>query len=921
MKLKKQSWRKADQGVFLPIEKTEMCPSGDLQLEGNNLIMSVAKKAKLPLLLTLDSHFVRPDQKLIQDLVLQNGKEEGIGMRFSNSYNMMTTERAWKKWMYIHGTDKDSRSAFQEAVENNKSVVDMCSPIEFNSEYRMPEVEIPYEIRSATPEGSDPLLFYVHSLIEKYGRMVDSDEYRARLEMEIEVISKNGKINFLPYFITLHDVCVVANNIGIITGIGRGSAGGCLLAYLLKITHKDPIKYGLSFERFLSIGRINRGKFPDIDMDFSDTEKLANALKDIYGDKIVRICTLGTNKLKGAVRDVCRVVLDTKNDKQAKVQVDLICDTISNVPQGVEDLNKWLDGYEDDTGHILGELERNKSLKNFFSANPTVESMVRAIIGVPKSIGRHAAAFCITDAPVHQLIPICSIKDEICTQFTMGPVEKMGLVKFDMLGLNTLNDIGGCVKLIKERHGVELDIYNLPEDDEDVYKDFQDGRTETVFQFNGPIPTSVCKKIKPKSLMELAAITAACRPGTLYAEIETPAGKQTLIDLWISRKNGVTPVTYVNPSLKNILKDTCGIFLFQEQLNKMFVECCGYTPEQADEMREIIGKKKKDKMDQVLPDIRSRLKKNKWKDADAQSIISLCIAASSYVFNLNHSVTYSALGYVCMYLKHYYPLEWWTSILQNSTHADLEKYSAFFKRYLVCPDVNVSDVDFYIIDSNRSKIVYPLSMIKGVKTAAEEIIKNKPFSSLKDFFDHCDKRVTNKRVVGAMIWGGAFDLMPEAEGEQIWTKRNNLYRKYYEYRGEKIIPTDKSKSEIMQLESLSLCIGEPDILSLYKIAHPNSNVQSIPEILHQKEGVQIRTLGVISDIRELKTKSGKNMCFVYIGNSEHKLSVTVFPEEYQAYRDKLQKGAIIKVVGKVNIWNERVSVITKEITFYDPQKL
>ena len=916
MKINQQSWREVKDGLFLRREQTPFCPSGDLQADGNKLIMKIAKKTGLPLLLTLDSHFVKDEQKIIQDLALQNGKDEGVGLKFSTSYHMLSTKNAWASWAKIHGEDKDSVKAFEEAVENNQQLIGMCEAIKFDDEFHLPDVSIPAEITSSSKNKEDAMRLYVMELIERYGRMRDTEEYHTRLRTEIEVVCNNGKINFLPYFITLHDVCVVARSLGQAIGLGRGSAGGSLLSYLLNITHKDPIVYDMSFERFLSQGRINRGKFPDIDMDFSEPSKLAAALKDIYTDKIVRVCTTGTNMVKSAIKDVARVCLNTKEDKVAKEYIESVCKTISLVPQGVEDLNKWLDGYEDDTGHIEGELERNKTLRLFFDTYPDQSNLVRSILGVPKSIGRHAAAYCIADQPIHQLVPICIVKGEVCTQFTKDPIEKLGLIKFDMLGLNTLKDVANCVRLIKERHGIDIDIYNVPEDDVAVYKDFAMGKTESVFQFNGTVPTEICRKIRPATVHDLSAVTAACRPGTMYAEVEEDGKKITLIELWVQRRRGKA-VSYIHPSLEPILSSTHGIFIFQEQINRMFVDCCGYSPEKADEMREVIGKKKKDKMDELLPDIRARLKERGWSKSQSDAIVSLCVAASSYSFNKSHSLTYACLGYVCMWLKHHYALEWWTAILQNSTHEDLKENAQYFTQYLMPPDINRSDVDFYIIDDEKNKIVYPLSMIKGVKNAAQEIVKFKPFSSMEDFLSKVEKRKVNKRVVTAMIWAGAFDEMPEAGEGQVWTKRNALFAKYRELRKEEA-PEPFSKGTVLKMESASMCIGEPDIYALYKQKYPSTPVLPIETIKKMRDKDDVATIGVITGIKMVKTKKDQeDMCFIDLSNAEHMISVTFFTKEYAQHKANIIEDNILRVTGKLNLYNGRLSIVAKSANFYD----
>ena len=633
MRVNKSSWRKVERGMFVRMECSPQVQHGDLQRAGNDLIMKIARKEGLPLLLTLDAHFVNKEQKVVQDLLLQNGKGEEGGLKFFTKYYQMTTEESWDKWKNLHGRSMESQ--FVEGVENNHLLASMCDRVELKKEYHLPEVEMSREVIEMNCSLEDKYKQHLFELIEKYDRLPDDPVYKARLKQEFQLIANNGKINLMPYFFALHDICDMARNLKIDVGAGRGSAGGSLMAYLLKITHVDPIKYGLSFDRFLSMGRINRGKLPDIDVDFSDPGKLVESLKAKHGDKFVRVCTTGTNKVKSAIKDVSRVLLFTKEDDEMKLRVDNLCKTISDIPQGFNDLIAWLHGWTDDEGvEHAGEIEKNKDLAEFFGEHEEVRKLVEQVLGIPKSLGRHASAYCLSDMPIVELVPVCTINNEDCTQFTMEAVEAMGLIKFDLLGLNTLKDIGNCVKLIKDRHKIELDIYNLP-DDPLIFDEFCDGRTETVFQFKGSVPTDKCKLVRPRTILDLAAITAACRPGTMYAEMVDDSTNEltTLIDLWVQRRQGTRPVTFLHEDLEEILAPTHGIVLFQEQIAAMFQKSCGYSGEQADEIRDIIGKKKADKMSEILPEIRKRLADRGWNAEQTAAFVSLCVASSSYSFN------------------------------------------------------------------------------------------------------------------------------------------------------------------------------------------------------------------------------------------------------------------------------------------------
>lgn len=912
MRVNKNTWKELNTGFFLRKECTPIVKSGDIQRAGNELIMKIARNLNIPILLTLDAHFVNKEQKIVQDLLLQNGRTEEKGLKFYTKYYQMNTQDAWSKWMQVHGTDYSSQ--FVEAVESNHALASMCDRISLQKEYRLPEVNFPREIIEVSSNFDERCKQYAIELINKHERLKDDSRYVDRLKKEISIIANNGKINLLPYFFALHDICESARQLNIWIGAGRGSAGGCLLAYLLKITHIDPIKYNLSFERFLSSGRINRGKLPDIDIDFSEPDKVAEFLKAKYGDKFARICTTGTNKIKSAIRDVSRVILDTKNDEDAKLYVDNVCKTISNVPQGFSDLNKWLHGWEDDEGAHPGELGTNKALSDFFKEHPAVQELVEQVLGIPKSLGRHASAYCLADIPLSEIVPICTINEEDCTQFTMEAVEAMGLVKFDLLGLNTLKDIGNCVKLIKERHGIDIDIYSI-EEDQKVFKEFSDGKTETIFQFNGAVPTNVCKLIKPQSILDLASITAACRPGTMYAEMEDEEGKSTLINIWVKRRQSDKPFSFLHDSLKDTLSTTHGIVLFQEQISEMFQKSCNYTAEQADEIREIIGKKKMDQMNKILPDIKRRLGDNGWNIQQINAFVSLCRSSSNYAFNLSHSVAYSYMAYVCMWLKSYYPLEWWTAILQNSSHEDLEKHAKYFSAVVKKPDVNVSAIDFYIIDDSDQKIVYPLTMIKGVKTASEEIFNNKPYTSFEDFYNRVNKKIVNKRVVSALIWSGALDSIYKGDSEDIAEIRNSLNFEYHQLRGEKA-PEKIATTKAEMLQSKSLCIGSPDIVEFFQ-QKGKKGCKDIPSVMLITAGTQVCTAGIITRFKKIKTKKNDEMCFIDISNKEHEISLTCFPEMYESISDKIKEEKAVLVNGTVNVYNSRKSIIVDAIKFFD----
>jgi len=918
MKINKESWKKTEKD-FVGIECSPFHKSGDLQRHANECVVKIAQSLHKPLLLTLDSHFIRPDQKFIQDILLKGSDKDG--WHFHGTYAQYTMEEAWLMWQERHPSLANMAAKFAEGVESNSELVSRIERIELKKEFHLPEVDFPIEIRSMDKTIDEKLMEYTIQLVSKYGRFPSTDdpqrpEYVARLREELGVIANNGVLNFLPYFITLsEEVCRPAREREILMSPGRGSSCGSLLTYLLKITHLDPIKWGLSFARFLSLARINRGKFPDIDLDFGDPSVITGALKDKFGDLFARICTTNTLKPKSAIRDVSRVVLDTKENEEAARLVDAVCASLSLVPQGVSDLQKWIYGWQDEEGGHPGEIDINAALSGFFTTYPEIERGVVDILGVPRSLGRHASAYCLSDAPISESLPMCIINDEVCTQYTMGPVEAMGFLKIDFLGLNTLKDIASCLRQIKNRHGIDIDIYTLPDEDPLTFGAFCRGQNETVFQFSSKIGVDICKRIQPRKIADLSDITAAGRPGTMYALMED--GKTTLIDAWIKRRTGKERAQYTHPDMEGALSGTLGIAIYQESLQRLFEDCCGFNPERADEVREIIGKKKKDQMDALIPEIRSILLNRGWEGSQVESFISLCISASSYAFNKSHATAYSYLGYVCQYLKCHYPLEWWTSVMQNSSSDDVKANAKYCKDFIIHPDINRSDMDFYIIDEERERIVYPLGMVRGVKNSAADIFAKRPFTSLEDFYERVNRRLVHKGVFLSLIWAGAFDRVCNITSVN---ERNDLVRKYFDIRGmakEKAEFVDLDPFNILLKQNFALPLNSADFSSAISEA-TGVRVHGIDEALLLPLKAKVKVAGSINSIHIIKTKKGdpKNMAFIQIADRSSVVDVTVFPDLYASIADRLAKNEVVLISASISSYKEQKGLVADAIKFF-----
>lgn len=841
-------------------ECTDFSPDGDVQKSCNICSIEIAQKYKLPLLMTVDSHFVGSEQYEIQKVLLQNGDPDG--WHFYNSYHMLTSEDAWKHWSAVHGDDKANRLLFAEAVENNHAIAELAKGFKIQDNFQQPEVKIDADL-SVIGER-ERLKVQIIRAIKKHGRMKWGNKaYEERLSQELKVICDNGIHDFSKYFLFLEQWGEWTRQHSILSAPGRGSGAGSLLCYLLKITHLDPFEYKLPFERFLSMGRLKRGKFPDIDWDLGDRDILIAKLQEEYGERFSQCSTHGTLKIKSAIKDACRVILgwNSGDDK-----VNGLTKNIEMTPQGVLDKD-FLLGYTDQDGNNHeGYLDRDPALKKFFDEQPSVFEMVINLLGIPRSVGRHASAYFISDRPISESSPTCTVSGHVCTQFTAAWAEKAGLIKFDFLRVNTLSDISGCIRLVQKRAGYKiwkekfifnneefeawqgelpvesipmkdgkiLDVYSLPMD-EAVYSQFDIGATETVFQMHTPLLTQFCCRVKPRSINDLSAIVALVRPGPLSALIED--GKTTMTEAYIKRKHGEIPVTYAHSDMEPILKDTYGVAVYQEQLQQMFSDLAGYSSEEADEMREIVGKKKKQQMEKAIPELRSRLQKKNWTQTQIDVFVNLCIASASYSFNRSHSASYASVAYLCMFLKHHFPVEWWTSVLQNAKVEDIREkgYTKAVRNFLEMPHINGPTGTFELRDDN--KIHSPIYLIDGVGDAAcraigQERERNGDYKNFNDFFDRIDRRVVNQSVMHNLILCGMFEKIEPDKSPKDLLKIYHLYKRTLELKiGKNAEGLPKKGKELIEAS-----------IAVYKKMLEKGTQLEVPELYSDSVEMEVKKL-------------------------------------------------------------------------------
>lgn len=756
-------------GGFDPIPATECACDGNQQKAYNNFLKDMVEKYGGKPIPVTDAHFIKPEDKVVQDCLLKNGNDNG--WYFQESYHQKKSEEIFH---FLRDQLGDgnwlTEEMFAQWIENTYEVMDAAKSIDISYDYHLPEIEIPDHIKAKTDDYEMQTYYLTMELCKKHGRWNDGEEYKERLKKEIGVIMKNDTLNFLPYFLLYEDISTYARSLGILQGIGRGSAGGCLLSYYLKIIHIDPIKEDLPFERFLSHARIRAGSFPDIDSDFGTRTEIIKYLQDKYGLGFAQIATFQKMKTKNAIKDSMWALYGFNREHP---QVKAVCNTIPDSPQGVDE-HDFLYGYTDkeDTYH-MGQVEVNEHLANFFNQYPDVEKLVNQLIGVVRGWGRHASAYVISTVDLAGTrVPTMKMMDKkagemvTVTQYDAGMVESSGLVKADVLGVTTIEAVSQCMDLVKQNSDIDYlkeddngvaEIFRLP-NSKDVYTDFYNKKTDSSFQFNTGLIKGYVQEFVPLSRRDLSDFTALCRPGALDAPVVnadlTEEDNVSAAQYYMDVRNGKRQLSHIHPDLEPYT--TNGAFVYQEQVMAFLVDFAGYTLEESDRVRGAIAKKKHEVMLEAFTKIRAAAETRGWTDRQADTVCKQVEAFSRYSFNRSHSRCYAETGYITMYLKRHHKLEWWTSVLNTTKSEDKMRYFMTLLGDLIAPpSFKDPSMKFTISDG---KIVAPLSALKGIgPKTIEELVDKGPFLDFDDFLERTDHRRVNVGHFGVLVASRAAD--------------------------------------------------------------------------------------------------------------------------------------------------------------------
>ncbi|WP_026690649.1 DNA polymerase III subunit alpha [Alteribacter aurantiacus] len=884
--------------VFIELQMHERAEERELLIQLRNWEKDGGKA--IPFVATNHVQFVRKGQERAHSVVQAIGRGETLAELPSF---VSSTE-------YYLKTEEEMKAIFHAwptAVETALKIAEKCNvKINFGSQV-LPAYPV--------PDGKSPSS-YLREVCEEgvKNRFGDSPETKVweRLEYELSVIHK---MNYDDYFLIVWDFMAYAHDRGMLTGPGRGSAAGSLVAYVLQITDVDPLAYDLLFERFLNPERVS---MPDIDIDFPDDrrDEVIHYVAKKYGrDHVAQIITFGTLAAKAALRDGGRV-LETPSrliDRLAKLIPSKPNITLEEAKKDVPAIKKLLDDHEElaELFHIAVEIE-----------------------GLPRHTSVHAAGVVISKEKLTDVVPVQTGNDNmLLTQYPMGVLEELGLLKMDFLGLRNLSFIKNIVRLIQEDHGVNIDIKTIPFDDPNVFAMLSEGDASGVFQLESSGMRSVLKRLKPTEFEDIVAVNALYRPGPMEN-----------IPVYIKRKHGEEQIRYPHPDLEPILHKTYGVMIYQEQIMQIASKMAGFSLGEADILRRAVGKKKREVLEKGREQFVSGAIKKGYETEDANKVYDLIVRFADYGFNRSHAVAYSIIAYQLAYLKANYPTSFLTSLLSGVVHHQdkMAEYISEARRkgiQIKGPSIHKSDSRF---TAKENDIRIGLNAIKNVGVQAIEAImaerKKEPFHDLFDLCARIPPRSLPKRTIEALIVSGACDefgihragLLANLDaaleyGEKLNEANNQKGSRLFDEPVEK--PNYFDVPPFGEQESLSF---EKQVLGFYASNHPVHSYSSVlggyqrSTIKHtlenSSEGTVVRIAGLIEETKVIKTKKGQQMAFSVLSDETGEIEVTLFPTVFEAYRSIAEKGKLVFLEGRTSCHNGQMKLNGDKMTLLDKLK-
>ena len=915
------------------------------QRDTNPQLIEIAKKIGAPIIATNDSHYVHREDHESHDALLC--VQTGALISDPKRFKFEGTEHYLKSAAEMRYLFRD----FPEACDNTLWVAERADvDIEFGKPL-LPNFPI--------PAGFEDDAGYLDQLTwdgakmrwGQDGNTVLPNAVVERIAYELQVIKNMG---FASYFLIVWDLIKHAKDSGIRVGPGRGSAAGCAVAYCLRITELDPIKYDLLFERFLNPSRIS---MPDIDMDFDSRyrDEMIRYAAEKYGrDHVAQIITFGTIKARNAVRDAARVLGYPygMGDKVAKLMPPLVMGRDTPLKYCFEENPKYADGFKA-AAELRATVEADPDVKR-------VVQVAKGLEGLKRSDGIHAAAVVITKDPLTTYLPIQRkpvaggdpLDAPIVTQYEMHGVEELGLLKMDFLGLRNLDVISDTVAMVRATKDPEFDIDTVHLDDQAVFDLMARGDTMGVFQLESPPMRALLRSLAPTSFEDVSAVLALYRPGPMSVNMHYD---------YADRKNGRQPVEYFHEDAKEVLGDTYGLMIYQESVMRVAQKFAGYSLAEADSLRKAMGKKSREVMAKERSSFEDGCERMNYGRTLGEKLFDVIAKFADYAFNKSHTFGYGLVTYQTAFLKAHYPVEYIACLL-TSVRSNLDKAAVYLSDAratgvkVLTPDINRSITDFAALSvaevpvdvelpaGSPGAITFGLSAIRNVGEGLVELLlrerdENGPFDSFHDFAERVPEPVLNKRTVESLIKAGAFDCLGHPRKgllmafEQIID--GTVVRRRERDQGVMSLFGDLGDTSAgggfnervaiptLEFEKSDRLKFEKEMLGLYISDHPLLGVEaalrrkvdcSVAEAAEREDGAMIVLGGVITNLSRKFTKKGDQMAVFVLEDLDSAIECTVFPRMLTEQGHKLVDDAIVTVKGRIDKRDEtRVGFMVQDV--------
>ncbi len=889
---------RADEAEKVILEYVKMFGEGNFFLElvdrpeigeqeaVNTQLIELSKKLNVPTVATKNTFYLRPQD--VEAWKVLNCIKGGKTLEQFDRMNQFDYDASMVSGKYMEARFKD----VPEAIENTRRIADRCNVELKLGEWNFPQFVIP-ETKTFRQVLTDKA--YI-SLEKKLGKL--TDEMKERMEYELEIIDQKG---FCPYFLIVSDFINWARENGIVTTT-RGSAAGSLVSYSIGISSINPLTYELPFERFLNP---ERPSAPDIDADFADNrrDEVLDYVREKYGhEKVAQICTFGTMLARGSVRDVGRGL---------GFEYSMVDEIAKLVPMGSQGFPMTLDR----------ALQESVDLKQKYDTDANVRRVIdlaRQIEGCSRHVSIHAAGTVISPTDLTDFTPlqIDTREGKVITQYEMKSVESAGLIKMDFLGIRNLSILGDAIALVKKTKGIDIELESIPIDDKKTFRLLANGQTMGVFQLGGEGMTKYLMDLKPTRVEDIMAMVALYRPGPIES-----------IPEYIQRKHNPSLISYLDDRMRDILKKSNGVIVYQDDVMLIAIHLAGYSWLEADKLRKAMGKKIPEEMAKQKVKLLEGFVEHGLSEDQSQRLWKLIEPFAAYGFNKSHAASYGMVAYHTAFMKANYPAEYMTALM-TAESGDLDKVAEAVRECermgieVLSPDIDESRKHFTYIDD--STIRFGLLVIKNlgdevVETMIEERKQNGSYKDLTDFAGRVAHRAFNKKSLEALIKAGALDRFAERKRllenvDRILMHNKNIQKEKSANQqslfslAPDAIDSGISLRDVEPATTKELLVWEKELLGMYVSAHPYEQVEkelgkhllACNALDSKKNRSEVRCGGIVTFSKEIVTKKGDPMAFVGLEDISGRMEVVVFPRVYQKARHLLEEDVLVLVSGKIS---------------------